>query len=573
MIAIRAANLSKKFDIYSKPSHRALEFFSLGRKKYGAEFWALKDLAFSIKKGEAIGLLGANGSGKSTLMKLIAGITYPSEGTIESQGRVSALIELGMGFHPEFSGRANVYLNASLMGIARREIDEKFESILDFSGLRDFIDYPIKTYSSGMQVRLAFSIAISVDPDILLIDEALAVGDALFQRRCLKKIQEFHDRGVTIFFVSHDMVTLKVLCRQAILVDHGRLLAMGETGDVIDRYAELVAQREAKYVKSLKAPATWRGGGGSLTENLKTGRRYGSSEARILSVKLFDRDGQERSAFVCGDAVNIQVTALALEPVESLTVGIMIRTPHGLEVFGTNTYNQNIFLENCREGEAMTVSFTQDVRLAPGNYFITAALHSGDTHKATCYDWWNDAALLKITPGTAVFSGVTDFGSEVAVGRNFMEPPVFRKVLAAEVFPGAPSAVCMNQDNRAGFFLSGWYDTEEWQGEIVRRTSRESTTLLKGEATFSRIHIRACAGGADLSRGPLTGTVTVNGDACGTFAIEDADWLEISLPLARRVDGIAKIKITVDTTWNPKATRQSSDDRELGIAVESIKFL
>lgn len=571
MIAIRAAGLSKKFDIYSKPAHRALEFFSLGRKKYGVEFWALKDLAFSVKKGQAIGLLGANGSGKSTLMKLIAGITYPSEGTIESQGRVSALIELGMGFHPEFSGRANVYLNASLMGIARREIDEKFDSILSFSGLRDFIDYPIKTYSSGMQVRLAFSIAISVDPDILLVDEALAVGDALFQRRCLKKIQEFHDRGVTIFFVSHDMVTLKVLCRQAILVDHGRLLAMGETGEVIDRYTELVAQREAKYVKSLKAPPVRRGGEFPV-ENLKTGRRYGSSEARISGVKLFDRDGQERSAFISGDSVNIQVTALMLEPVENLTVGIMIRTPHGLEVFGTNTYNKNIFLENCREGEEITVSFTQDIRLAPGNYFITAALHSAETHKATCYDWWNDAALLKITPGTSVFSGVTDFDSQVAVGKNFMAPPVFRKVLEEQVFPDAPSAVHMSQDNCSGFFLSGWYDTEEWQGKIVRRTSRESASLLQGGEKFSRIHIRACAAGADLSPGPLTGAVTVNGDACGTFAITDAGWTEVSLPLAGRVDGIAKIKITLDKTWTPKATRHSGDDRELGIAVESMWF-
>ncbi|MEC7640656.1 MAG: ABC transporter ATP-binding protein, partial [Nitrospinota bacterium] len=350
MIAIRATNLSKKFDIYAKPSHRAFEFLSFGRKKYHTEFWALKELDFSINEGQVIGLLGPNGSGKTTLMKLIAGITHPSQGTIERHGRVSALIELGMGFHPEFSGRANVYLNASLMGIPSREIEEKFNSILNFSGLRDFIDYPIKTYSSGMQVRLAFSIAISVNPDILLIDEALAVGDALFQHRCMKKIKEFHKKGTTIFFASHDMVTLKTLCQKVMLIDKGKLLEMGDTGDVIDQYTELVARSEAKYVKSLSAQSLSYNGETSASGDIKTGRRYGSFKAKILSVKLFTLDGEERPAFVSGDSVRIQVTLLIMELIESLTVGIVIRSPHGLEIFGTNTYHKNIFLEECQEG-------------------------------------------------------------------------------------------------------------------------------------------------------------------------------------------------------------------------------
>ena len=187
-----------------------------------------------------IGVVGPNGSGKSTLLKIISGITYPTEGTVETHGRISALIELGMGFHPEFSGRENVYMNAALLGISRDEINKRFDDILDFSELHDYIDFPIKTYSSGMHVRLAFSVAIYTSPDILIIDEALAVGDARFQYRCINKIKEFQKKGITIFFVSHDPGAIKMLFKQAILLDNGRLLEMGDTGYIMDRYKQLI---------------------------------------------------------------------------------------------------------------------------------------------------------------------------------------------------------------------------------------------------------------------------------------------------------------------------------------------
>jgi lipopolysaccharide transport system ATP-binding protein len=419
MNAIEAHNLSKMYEIYARPSHRLLEFLMMGKKRCHSEFWAIKDVNFTIEKGGAVGVIGPNGCGKSTLLKLISGITAPTEGNIKTGGRIASLIELGMGFHPEFSGRSNVYMNAALMGLSHEEIDEKFESILEFSELKDFIDYPIKTYSSGMQVRLAFSVAIHINPEILLVDEALSVGDALFQHRCLEKIREFNEKGITIVFVSHDLNTLKALCPQTILVEGGKFVEKGETGAVLDHYMELVAKQEAKAIRSAtEKDSRFSNSQTGETSGAAKGRRYGSYEAKITQIKMFNDKKEEKNAFVCGDSAILEISLEVQKPIKNLTVGMLIRDSNGVEIYGTNTFHKGIKLENLKPGEKVTASFKQDLPLKAVEYFVTVALHSVDTHYAECFDWWNDALVLTVLPSLSRFSGALDLSSETSIIRN-----------------------------------------------------------------------------------------------------------------------------------------------------------
>ena len=249
MNAIAVHNLGKKFKLFTSPSGRFLEYISIGKVNRHTDFWALRDLSFDIPTGTTLGILGQNGSGKSTLLSILAGVLYPSEGSFEINGKVSAILELGSGFHPEFSGRDNVYMYGSIMGLSKQQIDDRFEEIVQFSELEDFIDQPLRTYSSGMTVRLAFSVAVHVDADLLIVDEALAVGDAIFQHRCFRKIREMQADGKTILYVGHDTEAVRNLCTQALLLDGGRIIERGDPNTVVNKYYALISERERAYTE------------------------------------------------------------------------------------------------------------------------------------------------------------------------------------------------------------------------------------------------------------------------------------------------------------------------------------
>ena len=249
MIAIAVHNLGKKFKLFGSPGKRVLEYLSLGKVSHHTDFWALQDITFEIPTGTTLGVLGQNGSGKSTLLSILAGVLEPSAGSFEINGKVSAILELGSGFHPEFSGRDNVYMYGSIMGLSKQEIDERFDEIVRFSELGDFIDQPLRTYSTGMTVRLAFSVAVNVNADILIVDEALAVGDAIFQHRCFRKIREMQETGKTILYVGHDTEAVRNLCTQALLLDGGRIIERGDSNTVVNRYHALIAERERAYTE------------------------------------------------------------------------------------------------------------------------------------------------------------------------------------------------------------------------------------------------------------------------------------------------------------------------------------
>jgi ABC-type polysaccharide/polyol phosphate transport system ATPase subunit len=249
MNAIAVQNLGKKFKLFTSPGGRFLEYMSIGRVKRHEDFWALKDISFVIPRGTTLGILGQNGSGKSTLLSILAGVLYPSEGSFEINGKVSAILELGSGFHPEFSGKDNIYMYGSIMGLAKQEINNRIDEIIRFSELGDFIDQPLRTYSSGMIVRLAFSVAVNVDADILIVDEALAVGDAIFQHRCFRKIREMQTEGKTILYVGHDTEAVRNLCTHALLLDGGRIIERGDPNYVVNKYYALIADRERAYTE------------------------------------------------------------------------------------------------------------------------------------------------------------------------------------------------------------------------------------------------------------------------------------------------------------------------------------
>ncbi len=372
-LAIRAERVSKTYRV-RRERQRTLKETLLRQYAPARTVDALHDVSFSVEAGETFGVIGANGSGKSTLLKLMAGTSTPSAGTIEVQGRVSALLELGAGFHPDFTGRENVYLNASLLGLSRRETERVLPEIVAFAELGEFFDGAVKTYSSGMYMRLAFAVAAHVDPDVLLIDEILAVGDEYFQRKCYAKLNEFRSRKKTICFVSHDLVAVERLCRRGLLLDHGVVRADGEIRRVLDAYHELVEAQE-EHALAGAAPK---------------GDRWGSGEIRIESV-IFHAGAEATHIARSGEPFEVRLGYRA-DRERDAVFGITIYRDDGMSVYGTNTKHEGTAIHAKREGH---VSFcTERLALLPGQYEIDVAVTSPELHP---YDYHSKRYTFRVT--------------------------------------------------------------------------------------------------------------------------------------------------------------------------------
>jgi ABC-type polysaccharide/polyol phosphate transport system ATPase subunit len=338
----------------------------------GEEMWALRHVSADLGRGRMVGIIGSNGSGKSTLLKLIGGILKPTTGAVRVEGRVSALIELGAGFHPEFTGRENIHVNATLLGLSRVEIRERFDEIVAFAGLAPFIDNPVKTYSSGMYMRLGFAIAVTVDPDVLLIDEVLAVGDEAFQHKCVGKIQEFKARGKTIVLVTHDLGSVERLCDEAVWLDGGRLMAHGGTQEIVGRYLDHVAVEEARAlgVEHRKAEAAAAAG---------TTQRWGTREVELTRVRLVDAEGHERYLYDAGEPCTIHLAFRANRSIEDPVVGVGIFRKDGVCCYGTNTAIDGLALGKL-DAEGEVVLRIDRLDLVEGEYLLDAAIHARDGH-------------------------------------------------------------------------------------------------------------------------------------------------------------------------------------------------
>ncbi len=393
-------NVSKVYRLYKTPFDRIRELNPFRKAPLHSDFWALRDISFSVEKGEVVSLVGPNGCGKSTLLQVISGILRPTAGRVVTRGRIAALLELGAGFNPEFTGYENIFINGEIMGIGRDEMARNLPAIEKFAEIGEFIHRPVKEYSSGMYVRLAFSTAIHVNPDILIVDEALAVGDAVFANRCIRKFEELRANNTTILFVSHDLGLVKQLSNRAIFLLNGRVEAQGDPKHVIDKYIGLVLERQKAFDSD--SPADRRA-------LLPSSNRHGDGSSEILDVRLFDSTGRECRVVESGDRVTIRIRAAFNHHRAEPMAGILIRNRIGMDIYGTNTRIERIDLGKFNPGEELEIDFTFDCWLTPHQYTVTAATQYMD---GSSHDWLDDVITFDVvTPRVA--AGVADLRAQI----------------------------------------------------------------------------------------------------------------------------------------------------------------
>jgi lipopolysaccharide transport system ATP-binding protein len=362
-------------------------------------------VAFDVEPGEAVGIVGQNGAGKSTLLKLIVGTTQPTAGTFEVAGQVAALLELGMGFHPDFNGRQNAMMALQMMGYGEAQARAIMPDIAAFSELGEFLEQPLRTYSSGMQMRLGFAVATARRPAILIVDEALSVGDAYFQHKCIRRIREFKQQGTTMLFVSHDPAAVKTLCDRAILLDQGLLVREGRAEAVLDYYNALIAQRE-KEASIAQRPLG--------TERVQT--RSGDGKVEILGVKMTDARGRESLSFTTGEQAAIRCRFRCVESLDEYTVGVLVRDRLGNEIFGTNTMYLDVAVPAASAGQELEAVFDLTLELGYGHYSVTVAVHSPTGHMDRSHDWIDNALSFQVIPGDSRrFAGVAGLAAAARI--------------------------------------------------------------------------------------------------------------------------------------------------------------
>jgi lipopolysaccharide transport system ATP-binding protein len=387
---IKVEGISKKFKLYRSPADRLKEI--IFRKPYHKDFVALDNISFEVVAGHTLGIIGQNGAGKSTLLKILSGIVIPDSGTIQVDGKVTGLLELGTGFNYEMTGLENIYMNGTLIGMTNDEIDRKKQTIIDFSELGEFIHEPIKTYSSGMTMRLAFSIAIHADPTCFLVDEALSVGDEYFQQKCMRRIQEFRASGGSIVFVSHDMNTVKTLCDSAIMLDHGRMIDCGEPKDVVDFYQNMILKKSHQgdvpvQVKKIEK------------EKNVNNSSISTGEVELVSFKIYNEKGEEISYIESEKVIKIIYKVKALKDLDEPHYGLMIRNNRGLSVFETNTYCMKLRTDKLSRGQTAKIEWVMDFPLSPGTYSFSVGVANKGFDRGSFKEYpllVHDLGLVKI---------------------------------------------------------------------------------------------------------------------------------------------------------------------------------
>lgn len=408
--AIKVSNLEKVYKLYDKPSDRMKEALGLSRKKKYNEHYALKGIDLSIYQGETVGIIGTNGSGKSTLLKIITGVVNPSGGEVAVNGRISALLELGAGFNMEYNGIENIYLNGTMIGFSKKEIEEKMEAILDFADIGEYVYQPCKTYSSGMFVRLAFALSINIDPEILIVDEALSVGDVFFQAKCYHKFEEFKEMGKTIVFVSHDLSSISKYCDRVILLNQGTKLGEGTPKEMIDAYKQVlvgqyVAPEEDNDPESLRKDQEIADAAAASTDRLKNKARkvaenstleYGTKAAMITEQYMTDESNRISNAIIKGQEFTIHMKVKFAERIQAPIFAFTIKNSKGVEITGTNTMVEKAFLESVEAGETKEITFTQRMNLQGGEYLLSFGVTGYEKDNFAVYHRLYDVLSLTV---------------------------------------------------------------------------------------------------------------------------------------------------------------------------------
>ena len=402
MTPVAFRSVSKSYPIYERPSHRLLEIVSFHSLRRHEDYWALRDASFEVGKGEVFCLVGENGSGKSTTLQLAAQIFPPSAGEVEINGRVSALLELGAGFNPEFSGRDNVFLSGTVIGLSTQEIRKRYRDIEAFAEIGDFINQPVKTYSSGMLVRLAFAVAINVEPDILLVDEALAVGDYYFRQRCMRKVHELRKRDVTILFVSHAMSDVKALGTSCAWLEGGRIVEMGPPDEVIPHYLGRMTEKDAEYLAKRGSTTPAGSREQALAPEIVEGipnvdHRHGNGAAEIIGIAALDEAGRPLESLTPASTMVLRISVRAKQPVTTPNIGFMMRNHLGLDLAGTNTAREGVELDAMQPGDITTVDFHLELpELYPAHFSFSPAVADGDYLAYEMADWIDNALALEM---------------------------------------------------------------------------------------------------------------------------------------------------------------------------------
>ncbi len=394
MGTITVSSLGKAYKQYSSRWSRLAEWVLPGKQNRHTLKWVMQDVSFSINPGEAVGIIGINGAGKSTLLKMITGTTMPTTGSVGTTGRVAAMLELGMGFHPDFTGRQNVFMSAQLLGLKTEEVAELMPQIEAFAEIGDYIDEPVRVYSSGMQMRLAFSVATAIRPDILIVDEALSVGDAHFQHKSFDRIREYSKQGTTLLIVSHDKQAIQSICSRAILLNAGRVAMEGDPEAVMDYYNALLADKEGATVRQI------------VTDDGRVQTVSGSQDVEITSVRLLDESGRPAENISIGDRVTLSVEMRAHKAVDQLDLGYMIKDRLGQAVFGTNTHNLGSSITAVQAGQTLCCDFHFTANIGEGSYSVAVAAHRGAVHTGGNYHWLDLAVVFNVLNATGlVFVG------------------------------------------------------------------------------------------------------------------------------------------------------------------------
>jgi len=574
-IAIEAELLSKTYRVWEAPFARLRVGFLEGcaqimRQLFGAqsalaarcaaaskrgfrEIQALRNVSLQIGRGEVVGLIGYNGSGKSTLLQIIAGTLAPSAGRIAVRGKVAALLELGSGMNPDFTGRENAYLYGSILGVSRQFLESRMHAIEAFAEIGQFFDDPVRTYSTGMAARLAFAVLTQLDPDILIVDEALSVGDAYFQHKSINLIRQFQEAGKTMLVVSHDAATIKTMCSRAIILEHGLVIREGEASAVCDYYNALVAKKQ----KDHEIRQVERTKGQIIT-------RSGDRRAIISDVELVDTNGNPSRAFTIGEEVHIVCLMDATSSLDNPTVGIILRDRLGNDVFGSNTYYHKVPLGHFEPGQRVQVTFSVPLRIGVGQYSLTTSLHSGKDHLAENYDWQDNAIVFSVLPSSEPhFVGTAQLPLRIDVTREQITPLrayEWGKVLDFGIYGDA-----------ARHKVDGWSPPEE----LITWTDGTQATLrfsLPPSKRDRMLHLRAGA----FTHGALSSQRTIislNNHQVGELDISDIG--EYSLRLPNKYFSSSDhdlLSFNLPDATSPASLGLSEDPRCLGLQVFSLKI-
>ncbi|AXU28892.1 TPA: ABC transporter ATP-binding protein [Clostridioides difficile] len=418
-IVIKVENISKVYKLYEKPIDRLKETIGLSKKVYHTKHYALENLSFQVEKGETIGIIGTNGSGKSTLLKMITGVLTPTSGNIIVNGKISALLELGAGFNPEYTGIENIYLNGTMMGYKKEEMDDKIESILEFADIGEFINQPVKTYSSGMFSRLAFAVAINVEPDILIVDEALSVGDVFFQAKCYKKFNDFKKQGRTIIFVSHDMGSIMKYCDKTLLIDRGKFVDMGPSANMIDIYKKILVNQYVpdsdneeiiEDVMEIEGTNKW-------YEKLQinpTKLEYGNKKAEIIDFAIVDDKNKINNNINKGTIFNIKMKVKFNENIDNPIYAFTIKDLKGTDVTGTNTMLEHIDTNKYDDKGEVIIVFKQKMDLQGGSYLLSLGCTGYESEDFTVYNRLYDICNINVI-SLKNSVGYYDMNSEIEI--------------------------------------------------------------------------------------------------------------------------------------------------------------